>query len=65
MSEKKAAAAQRGDFLDALRREREGYAAAGMTERVAQVDEQIKTYGGQPPAGPSGRRSPRSGQGEA
>lgn len=35
-------------MIAALRREREGLAALGKTDRVAQVDEQLKYYGYQP-----------------
>lgn len=62
MSETKNAAAKRAGFLDALLREREGYVIAGKTDRVAQVDAQIKAYGGQPPVE---RRAPRSAKSEA
>lgn len=37
-------------LLAALAEERRGYVARGLTERVAQVDEQIKAHGGKPPA---------------
>lgn len=56
MSEKKDAAAKRAGFVEALLVERAGYVATGKLDRVAQVDEQIRTYGGQPPAE---RRAPR------
>jgi len=40
----------------ALLRERAGYAARGMTDRVAQVDEQLAHYGADPdPEVPQGR----------
>ena len=35
--------------LAALLSERAGYVARGLTDRVAQVDEQIKLGGGKPP----------------
>ena len=33
-------------FIEALRLEREGYLARGLDNRVAEVDEQIRIYGG-------------------
>lgn len=56
MSEKKDAALKRAGFVEALLAEREGYVNQGKADRVAQVDEQIRAYGGQPPAE---RRAPR------
>jgi hypothetical protein len=62
MSEKNAAALKRAGFLEALLVEREGYVNQGKTDRVAQVDEQIRAYGGQVPAE---RRSPRAAKSES
>lgn len=59
-------------MVAALLREREGYVRRRLTERVAEVDEQIKRHGGTPPtdgpppktevsgdqATPRGRRPP-------
>jgi hypothetical protein len=36
------------NMIAALKRERAGYAARGMTDRVAQVDEQLAYYGAGP-----------------
>ncbi|WP_219512750.1 hypothetical protein [Nonomuraea ceibae] len=60
-------------MIAALLRERAGYVQRGMTDRVAQVDEQLKLRGHTPPAAddsegappadrstpPRGRRTPR------
>jgi hypothetical protein len=47
------------NMIAALKRERAGYAARGDADRVAQVDEQIRAYGGEPPAEqPEGRQVP-------
>lgn len=56
MSEKKDAALKRAGFLEALLAERQGYVNQGKAHRVAEVDEQIKAYGGEVPAE---RRAPR------
>jgi len=48
MSERDAAAARRGDYLRALREEREGYARAGRESRVAEVDAEIARVEGRP-----------------
>jgi hypothetical protein len=57
MSEKKAEAAlKRAGFVEALLVEREGYVNQGRADRVAEVDAQIKAYGGEVPAE---RRAPR------
>lgn len=56
MSEKKDAALKRAGFVEALLEERQGYVNQGKADRVAQVDEQIRAYGGQPPVE---RRAPR------
>jgi hypothetical protein len=39
-------------MVAALLREREGYVQRGMDDRVAQVDEQLRLRGAQPPAAP-------------
>lgn len=57
MSEKKTAAIKRAGFVEALLRERAGYVSVGNTKRVAEVDAQIRAYGGDVPAE---RRAPRS-----
>lgn len=62
MTDNHEAAAKRAGFVEALLRERAQLVARGKTERVRQVDEQIKAYGGQPPVD---RRSPRAAQNEA
>ncbi|MFJ4692842.1 hypothetical protein [Streptomyces sp. NPDC088766] len=56
-------------MIAALRREREGYAALGLDDRVAEVDEQLRLRGVQPPAagsdvaaGPSTRTTPPKGR---
>lgn len=38
------------NMIAALKRERAGYVARGMDERVAEVDEQLKHYGYEKPA---------------
>lgn len=44
-------------MVAALLREREGYQRRGLKERVAEVDQQIKHYGGTPPQdGPPPKR---------
>lgn len=51
---KKRAAAKKIDdprMVDSLLAERRGYVQRGNTARVAQVDEQIRFYGGTPPTG--------------
>ncbi len=51
--------ASNDNMLAALKRERAGYVARGMDDRVAQVDEQIARLGGDPEAdGPQGRTAP-------
>ncbi|MFG2002300.1 hypothetical protein ACGFNU_24420 [Spirillospora sp. NPDC048911] len=40
-------------MVAALLREREGYVQRGMDDRVAQVDEQLRIRGHQPPAVPA------------
>lgn len=57
MSDNKRAAIKRAGFVEALLRERESYVRAGKADRVKQVDEQIKAYGGDVPVE---RRAPRS-----
>jgi hypothetical protein len=43
----------------ALLREREGLVQRGLDERIAQVDAEIRSYGGEPPADePEGRQAP-------
>jgi hypothetical protein len=37
-------------MVDALLEERRGYVQRGFADRIAAVDEQIRFYGGQPPA---------------
>lgn len=37
------------EYVDALLIERAGYVRAGKTDRVAQVDAQLKVYGYEPP----------------
>jgi hypothetical protein len=37
-------------LLEALQRERLGYAREGLADRVAEVDAQIRLLGGEPPA---------------
>ncbi len=49
MAEKKEAAAKRAGFVEALLRERVGYVRVGNKARVAEVDAQIKVYGGDVP----------------
>ena len=56
-------------MIAALKRERAAYAAAGDTDRVGQVDEQLRHYGYEgeqdavvDPAGAPVGRSPRSGR---
>jgi hypothetical protein len=39
-------------MVAALLREREGYVGRGMDDRVAQVDEQLRLRGVEPPAAP-------------
>lgn len=39
------------EILAALQSERQGYVTRGLHDRVAQVDAQIKHYGGTPPKG--------------
>lgn len=48
------------NMIAALLREREGYARRGLTERVAQVDEQLEHYGYEDPErqAPKGRTAP-------
>lgn len=55
------------NMIAALKRERAGYAAAGRTDRVAQVDEQIKAFGGEVPEAeePEGRQAPPKSTAEA
>ena len=62
MTERKDAALKRAGFVEALLAERQGYVNQGKADRVAEVDEQIRAYGGQPPAE---RRSPRVAKSEA
>lgn len=38
-------------MIEALLHEREGYVQRNMPDRIAQVDEQIKLRGGEPPKG--------------
>lgn len=48
-------------MVAALLREREGYAGRGMDDRVAQVDEQLRLRGAEPPAdGKSSKPADRS-----
>lgn len=47
-------------MVAALLREREGYVSRGMDDRVAQVDEQLKLRGHEPPATPKPEASNRS-----
>lgn len=56
MSEQNAAAVKRGNMVEALKVEREGYRRAGNTARVAEVDASIEALGGKAPAE---RRAPR------
>jgi hypothetical protein len=50
-------------MVAALRRERAGYEARGLTDRVAQVDEQLAYYGaGDEPDVPEGRTGHDPGQ---
>lgn len=53
-------------MVAALLREREGYVGRGMDDRVAQVDEQLKLRGHEPPAAgasaPSSRSTPPKGR---
>ncbi len=53
-------------MVAALLREREGYAVGGMDARVAQVDEQLKLRGHEPPAdgkpAPASRSTPPKGR---
>ncbi|MBL7494468.1 hypothetical protein I6A60_01905 [Frankia sp. AgB1.9] len=56
------------NMISALRRERAAYAARGLTDRVAQVDEQLAHHGDAPePAGdaPAGRQTPAAKQQKA
>lgn len=39
-------------MIAALLREREGYVGRGMDDRVAQVDEQLRLRGAEPPTAP-------------
>jgi hypothetical protein len=55
------------NMIAALKRERAGYVAQGKDDRVAEVDEQLKYYGYEPPAeatgtdgAPKGRKSPEA-----
>lgn len=57
MGEKQAAAVKRAGMVEALLRERAGYVQRGEKARVAEVDAQIKIYGGDVPAE---RRAPRN-----
>lgn len=50
------AAAQRAAWVAALEEERRGYEVRGLSDRVAQVDAQIKAAKGSP----RGRKSPES-----
>ncbi|MET9965449.1 hypothetical protein ABZZ80_05860 [Streptomyces sp. NPDC006356] len=48
-------------MVAALLREREGYVGRGMDDRVAQVDEQLKLRGAEPPTdSKGGNRTDRS-----
>jgi hypothetical protein len=54
-------------MVAALLREREGYAGRGMDERVAQVDEQLRLRGVDPPTAekttaPTSRSTPPKGR---
>jgi hypothetical protein len=56
-------------MVAALLREREGLVRSGLTDRVAQVDEQLRLHGVQPPAvgtsesaKPSSRSTPPKGR---
>lgn len=54
-------------MVAALLREREGYVTRGMDDRVAQVDEQLKLRGAEPPsdgkpAGAVSRSTPPKGR---
>lgn len=54
-------------MVAALLREREGYVGRGMDDRVAQVDEQLKLRGVEPPAvdkpgKPTSRSTPPKGR---
>lgn len=49
-AETEAADDPRSRMVDSLLVERRGYVTRGKPDRVAQVDEQIRHYGGQPPA---------------
>lgn len=54
-------------MVAALLREREGYVTRGMDDRVAQVDEQLKLRGAEPPkedkpAKPADRSTPPKGR---
>ena len=54
-------------MVAALLREREGYVGRGMDDRVAQVDEQLKLRGAEPPtdgksAKPADRSTPPKGR---
>ncbi|MGW1000747.1 hypothetical protein [Streptomyces sp. NPDC002520] len=56
-------------MVAALLREREGLVQSGLTDRVAQVDEQLRLHGVQPPASgksesakPSSRSTPPKGR---
>ena len=40
-------------IIDALNNERQGYVHRGLTERVKQVDAQLKHYGAKPETGPT------------
>jgi hypothetical protein len=53
-------------FIDALLEERHGYAVYGRDDRVAEVDEQLRLRGVEPPAEASGegkRTATRGGRG--
>lgn len=54
-------------MVAALLREREGYVGRGMDDRVAQVDEQLRLRGAEPPADgkgskPTDRSTPPKGR---
>lgn len=49
------AAADRADYVRALKEEREGYVARGMSERAAAVDAELARFG----AAPAKRTAPK------
>jgi len=55
------AAAQRADYVRALKEERAGYVMRGLTDRVAQVDEQLARFGEAPVKRTAPRRDKAAG----